>query len=1081
MHLNEDGTATVELSDDHIIVCRLVGKITGDVVAGSMRETRVLAERARTEGYTPLLLIDISKITKQTSEARTRAKELNTMKLKRVAISGGSQGIVLAGKYIAKAAGMEGYTRFFKDENTARDWLVSGVGRSAADSTLAKRSIVSLLMIILGVSALVGWQLNVPALRSIVPDLAPMNPLTAVMVLLLAVAIMSMGKGWRAGRLRRLIVSVAAMGSIFFGVAILARYLFSVDTGLDTLLYADKLEWGGFSGRAAQAVGVFFVSSGAMLALLLTEQRQIWLRHVFFGLSGVVFVLSMGILVGYGFGFDWLTDLGSDIPIAITSTLAFICFNFGVVGLARPSRSYAASIRIFYAYWQAIVVGLILFFATGISWQQVKNNISDSVDAAVNESFLKVQNDLTSRLRAYTDALNGYKGLFAASDDVSPNEFNEYFVSSEIQANYPGFLAITYIAAVPDGQKQAFINHTRARANDTFPQYRMFAPYPENNNGLHLPVLYTEPHTPSTRYGFDLSSEATRRKTLEEARDTGMTIGSEVINLNASQGANAAERPGFFIAAPVYRPHTGKIMPSDLQSRRNQIQGFILAYFQNDRLFANIFSANDNAQYTISDAASGKVVHTSTAKNVTQSAEIVQTAIVPAGAKSWRLTMRVSPKFGITHVYRRLPSTVLITGFALSALATLLIMGQLRKRDQALQTAAEITEDLNKERNAAVAIQRKDEAILTSIGDAVFAIDVKGRITLFNLACERISGYSASEVIGKHYADVLHFSFEKSGRVNDGFIRQALAGHITSMKNHTVLRRKDGKIVSVADSAAPIYDVGGKLLGVIVVFRDVSKEYELDRAKNEFVSLASHQLRTPLSAINWYGELLLGGDAGELNKMQREYIEQMHHGSLRMIELVNSLLDVSRLDLGKLSNQPVPNDMYELATALKGELMTMIQSKDLRVSIDAPKNLHAVSADPKLLRMIVQNLFSNAVKYTPVKGEVSLMLRQASPEEAAKAHLRGEAYCYLMVKDTGYGIPESQQSKIFGKLFRADNVQALDVEGTGLGLYIVKQVVEKLGGKVWFESAENKGTTFYVLLPFKTKVMKSNSKQPGDA
>ncbi len=1081
MHLNKKGTATVELSDDHIIVCRLVGEITGDVAAASMRETRVLAERVRTEGYTPLLLIDISQITKQTSEARTRAKELNTMKIERVAICGGHQGIVLAGKYIARAAGMEGYTHFFKTEETARDWLVSGVEKSATDSTLAKRSIVSLLMIILSVGALVGWQLDVPVLRSIVPDLAPMNPMTAATALLLALAIISMSKGWHAGHIRRMIVNVVAMWSVFFGVAVLARYLFSVDTGLDAILFADKLEWGRFSGRASSSAGILFLCAGTMLSVLLGTQRQAWTRHIFFALSGLIFLMTMSVLIGYSFGFDSLT-FGGSTPISIATTLVFICFNFVIVGLSKPTKSYLVSIRIFYAYWQAIVVCLLLILATGISWQQVKHNINDNVAAESRQAFLKAENTLASRLHAYSDALNGYKGLFAASDDVSPAEFNNYFLNSNIQTSYPGFLAITYVAAVPDGQKQVFIKDTRARASDAFPQYGSFMPFPENNNALHFPVLYTEPHTPATRYGFDLSSEAGRRTALEEARDKGEIVGSEVIDLNASQKGNAPERPGFFIAAPVYQRRVGVTTPKDIRVRREQIQGFILAYFQNDRLFTDIFPSKDNnAQYSVTDVSSGRVVFVSEARNVRQDADVAYTGSISTGGKTWRLTLRVSPEFGMTEVYERLPRTVLSSGILISILAFFLISGQLRRRDQALQTAAEITEDLNAERNTAVAVQRKDEAVLTSIGDAVFAIDVKGRITLFNLACERISGYQASEVIGKHYADVLHFSFEKSGRMNDGFIRQALAGHISSMKNHTVLRRKDGKIVSVADSAAPIYDVEGKLLGVIVVFRDVSKEYELDRAKTEFVSLASHQLRTPLSAINWYGELLLGGDAGKLNQDQKEYIEQIHHGSLRMIELVNSLLDVSRLDLGKLSNQPVATDMKELAEGLERELASMTESKDLRVTIDAAKNLHSVSADPKLLRMIVQNLFSNAVKYTPPKGDVTLILRQAIQQETTKARLRGDAYFYLAVKDTGYGIPESQHAKIFGKLFRADNVRGLDVEGTGLGLYIVKQVTEKLGGKVWFESAENKGTTFHVLLPFKTKVLKSNSKQPGEA
>jgi signal transduction histidine kinase len=275
--------------------------------------------------------------------------------------------------------------------------------------------------------------------------------------------------------------------------------------------------------------------------------------------------------------------------------------------------------------------------------------------------------------------------------------------------------------------------------------------------------------------------------------------------------------------------------------------------------------------------------------------------------------------------------------------------------------------------------------------------------------------------------------------------------------------------VPVADSAAPIHDANGHVTGAIVVFRDVSKEYELDRAKTEFVSLASHQLRTPLSAINWYGELLLDGDAGKLNKTQHEYLVEIFEGNQRMIELVDSLLDVSRLEVGKLPTKPQDTSMGELVDSLEKELITSIKNKNLDFNKSVAE-LPPVNADPKQLRMVVQNLMSNAVKYTPAKGSVHVTLRKATAADVKGAGLRGDGpFAFFSVKDSGYGIPKVQQSKIFGKLFRADNVRALDVEGTGLGLYIVKEVVEKMGGRVWFDSVESVGSTFFVILPFKTR------------
>ncbi|HEX8762975.1 MAG TPA: CHASE domain-containing protein [Candidatus Saccharimonadales bacterium] len=1082
MHPTIKNSATVELNGKNMIICRLEGEVTGTTVADTMRQTKALVAQVTATGYRPLLLIDISKITKQTSEARTHAKALNSMDFERIAISGGKRALVIIGKYIARAGGMDKYTRFFKDERSARRWLVGGDEGIATDSTLAKRAIVAQIMVILASAALLGWYLDVPLLRTIVPGLAPMNPMAAVGVLLLALTFIVMNPGWQKVVWRRLTVTAVSVWSLLLGSSVIIKHFFDVNLGLDTMLFSDKLESGVFSGAVPLSTGVVFVLAGAMLALLLGRQRQRWTREGFYVLSGIIFIITFMVLLGYSFAFDRFYSFRGVVPMALNTALSFICFNFAITALSNPTVSYRRAMKIFNAYWQAIVVGLVLILATGISWQQTKANIASSIEVASNQAFLKVENDLTTKLRAYSDALNGYRGLFAASQDVSPEEFNNYFANSNLARDYPGFLAITYVAVVPDGQKQTFTALTRQRASAAFPQYKGFNLYPENNNVVHYPVLYSEPHTPTTRHGFDLSSEAVRRKTLEEARDGGGYVGSEIINLNASRN-DGTSRPGFFIAMPVYRL-AGESTPASVRERRERIQGFVLAYFENKQLFGNIFAtaSEPNAQFIIKEAATGQMVFNSAASDVSADASVSQSSFVEAGGKTWQLQMRLSSSFGLTEVYRQLPGTVLASGFVVAGLAALLVLGQLRRRDQAIETAAQMTEDLNAERNLAVASRNKDEAILASIGDAVFAIDTKGYITLFNPACERISGFTSDEALGRHYRDILHFSLEKTGRLNDGFIHQALQGHVTSMKSHTMLRRKDGRLVSVADSAAPIYDLRRSLLGVIVVFRDVSKEYELDQAKTEFVSLASHQLRTPLSAINWYGELLLGGDAGKLRKDQQEYVREIYEGSQRMIELVSSLLDVSRLDLGKLSNQPAATDMTLLTSNLERELTTSIQTKHLAVIKNVASDLSPVWAEPKLLRMIVQNLLSNAIKYTADNGTVTVTLRKATSVEAESAKLKASgSYFFMSVADTGFGIPKAQQSKIFGKLFRADNVRALDVEGTGLGLYIVKQVTEKLGGRVWFESEENKGTTFYVVLPFRTKTMQSDTKQMGES
>ena len=365
-----------------------------------------------------------------------------------------------------------------------------------------------------------------------------------------------------------------------------------------------------------------------------------------------------------------------------------------------------------------------------------------------------------------------------------------------------------------------------------------------------------------------------------------------------------------------------------------------------------------------------------------------------------------------------------------------------------------VLEDVELEKELTSQEKDKIDAILHSIGDGVFVVDLDMKIVIINQIALDLCGCN-EKVIGKNYSDILRFVFEndKTEKINDKFITEALkTGQVQEMSNHTVLVNADGKKIPVADSAAPIKDKTGKVIGCVVVFRDVTRERQIDQAKTEFVSLASHQLRTPLSAVNWYAEMLIAGDVGKLNEEQKKYVDEIYKGNQRMVDLVNALLDVSRIELGTFAVEPEPTQLIDIAKSLLKELKPEIDKKKQEIKENYDK-LEKINVDPKLIRIVIQNLLSNAVKYTPEKGKVTISILEKEPNVE------------IEVSDTGYGIPKLQQKDIFTKLFRADNVREKDTEGTGLGLYIVKNIVEHSGGKIWFESIENKGTTFYITIP----------------
>lgn len=382
----------------------------------------------------------------------------------------------------------------------------------------------------------------------------------------------------------------------------------------------------------------------------------------------------------------------------------------------------------------------------------------------------------------------------------------------------------------------------------------------------------------------------------------------------------------------------------------------------------------------------------------------------------------------------------------------------------------ERTKEIAQQKKQIEAEKNKTESILKSIGDGVFVVNTDLEITMFNKTSELISGFSAKEALGKKYYEILQlFNDTDETKKNDSFIREAIqTGTTQEMPQHTILINKFGQKIPVADSASPIKNSNNKVVGCVVVFRDVTHEYEIDKAKTEFVSLASHQLRTPLSSINWYTEMLLSGDAGKINEHQTKYLKEIYSGSQRMVDLVNSLLNVSRLEMGTFLVEPKKTNILEMADDVIKELTPRSLEKNIKIKKNYDITLPEINVDPKLMRIIFQNLLSNSLKYTSAKGKIELKITHDDKNLG------------IEVKDNGMGIPESQKSNIFSKFFRADNVRQTETEGTGLGLYLVKSIIEHSEGKVRFQSTENKGTTFYVSLPLLGMRPKKGTKEIND-
>ncbi|HEX7586662.1 MAG TPA: HAMP domain-containing sensor histidine kinase [Patescibacteria group bacterium] len=277
------------------------------------------------------------------------------------------------------------------------------------------------------------------------------------------------------------------------------------------------------------------------------------------------------------------------------------------------------------------------------------------------------------------------------------------------------------------------------------------------------------------------------------------------------------------------------------------------------------------------------------------------------------------------------------------------------------------------------------------------------------------------------------------------------------------------EVLVIAESVViiTIFSIGNSIIS------EVERIARLNKMKSEFVSVASHQLRTPLSAIRWETELLLSKFGKGLNEKQKNGIESINLLANRMTRLVGDLLDVARIDQGRLILKKSCFNIEAIVQKNVDELMSMAKAKNINLLFKSGSSPVFIVGDEEKLELAIENLISNAIKYTLGQGKVEISIHKKN------------GLVVFICKDNGVGIPEEQQPNVFSKFFRSDNVVKYQTEGTGLGLYIAKNIVEQSGGKIWFQSIEGVGSIFNFSLPMcstaQAKRFVANSKNKIDS
>ena len=343
---------------------------------------------------------------------------------------------------------------------------------------------------------------------------------------------------------------------------------------------------------------------------------------------------------------------------------------------------------------------------------------------------------------------------------------------------------------------------------------------------------------------------------------------------------------------------------------------------------------------------------------------------------------------------------------------------------------------------------QKIQAIIKNIGDGVIVTDNSNRIVLLN------------SVANKWFEKTLN---NYSGQTIDKLIQEkALLDLINNVKDG--LKSEDSKVeikikpvkgtkeIILQAIATRVVGENNNLIGVATAFRDLTKEKEIDRMKTELVSMVAHELRSPLTSIAGFSELLLDE---EINQEQsNEYAEIILAESRRLSELINKFLDISRIESGRNQIQKTAVNMGDVIRSILSMNMYLAESKHISVEIGIPDIIDEIFVDRELMGEVILNLFSNAVKYSPARTKVKIYLEDKNDKQIIK------------VNDQGFGISEDSLNKIFNKFYRVtDNEKIQDINGSGLGLSLVKEIIEQHGGIIRAESKLNEGSTFIITLP----------------
>lgn len=921
-------------------------------------------------------------------------------------------------------------------------WLLLhalGVGEKIRQRIPVRLRIVSVgsVVVVVGVLMLVGWGASVVPFYTLGSLDRPVNPLFALIIAILGGVIVI--RSWYEHKER--FTSMIGCAIFLVGCVELLGLYGILPFVVDEVLFPTR------TGEALAHISILSTLALCYIGLSIgcfrfTKFKQLRVGEL---LSLIVALLSFLAVLSFFFPSLGVSDIRLFAHISLQEALCLLLVGVSLYILHRLQGSdrvvWRGHISVLFVCVLCVITTVICiwFFSRGIEHENEAEFSATTLDAI----------DLVQdRIELDENILRGGLGLIAASEQVERDEWHSYVQAIGIPDNYPGIQGLGYAIFIKPEDLAA---HEAVIRESGIPTYTV---WPEGPRDLYTSIMYLEPSNERNKraIGFDMFQESVRRLAMEHARDTGLPIISGRITL--VQETDTDVQPGFLMYIPVFRKGSSV---ATIEERRAAIVGYVYSPFRARNFFEDIFAGRsfENVSLRIFDGiqrvdAAELFDNDHRRQWGDQSAFTITHTIYVAG-RPWTLVFEAAPTFSLSARDRFAPIILFNLGIGFSICIALIFYAIIQSRLRAVEAVKKTRSDLMR-------LQSNDDAILRSIGEGLVVTDVHGVVTLVNPELEAILGWKREEILGKKWIDlVLMRDMQDKMVLPEKRVLTRVLSKRSSIALHqekAQYQTKTGAWIPVALTVSPVLD-NGEFVGVVEVFRDLTRELEIDRAKTDFVLLASHQLRTPLTAIGWYVEDLLSDTSSRLTKTQKERLRVVWSSNQRMIGLIDALLNVSRLELGTFAFHPEPVDVKALMEEVLLAYKQVSTDNNLHVAVYIQKNLPSIEVDRGSLKLIAEQLIKNAFIYTLPDGRVEL--RVGYDEDTRVLHIE--------VIDSGIGIPANQQPYIFTRMFRADNANSVATDGNGFGLFIVKTIVDRLGGKIWFTSKINHGSSFFVDIP----------------